>query len=123
MFYEFRKKGLLATVPIYIGGLSTKLTEIYDRFAHSWPRLQPNLQLLDSVAPFVIAGRQADPPIVKERIYALSSGMMTEKTLSNSFARRILEKPEHTLMFVGYADPDSPAGQIKSHAAWGRSHP
>jgi predicted metal-dependent RNase len=113
MFYEFRKKGLLATVPIYIGGLSTKLTEVYDKFAQSWPRQKPTLQLLDAVAPFVIAGRQADPPILKDRIYALSSGMMTEKTLSNSFARRILEKPVHTLMFVGYADPDSPAGKIK----------
>ncbi len=113
-FYEFRRKGQLATVPIYIGGLSTKLTEIYDRLAHSWPRLHENLQLLDSVAPFVIAGRQADPPVVKGRIYALSSGMMTEKTLSNSFARRILEKPEHTLLFVGYADPESPGGKIKT---------
>ena len=123
MFYEFRKKGLLATVPIYIGGLSTKLTEVYDKFAQSWPRQKPNLQLLDSVAPFVIAGRQADPPIVKERIYALSSGMMTEKTLSNSFARRILEKPVHTLMFVGYADPDSPAGKIKAAPSGGEVMP
>ena len=123
MFYEYRRKGLLATVPIYIGGLSTKLTEVYDKFAQSWPRQKPDLQLLDSVAPFVIAGRQADPPIVKERIYALSSGMMTEKTLSNSFARRVLEKPEHTLMFVGYADPDSPAGKIKGTPPGGEVAP
>lgn len=116
MFYDFRVKGTLAKGPIYIGGLGTKLTEVYDRLAQSWPRLKPELQLLDAVAPFVVAGRQADPPIVKERIYALSSGMMTEKTLSNSFARRVLEQPEHTLIFVGYADPVSPAGRIKSAA-------
>jgi Cft2 family RNA processing exonuclease len=40
--------------------------------------------------------------------------MMTEKTLSNGFARKIVEHPEHTLIFVGYADPDSPAGHIKA---------
>jgi predicted metal-dependent RNase len=114
MFYDLRKKGALANVPIYIGGLSTKLTEVYDKFAQSWPRQKPELQLLDAVAPFVIAGRQADPSIVKHRIYALSSGMMTEKTLSNSFTRRIIEKREHTLIFVGYADPASPAGRIKA---------
>jgi predicted metal-dependent RNase len=114
MFYSLRKKGMLAGVPIYIGGLSTKLTEIYDKLSNAYPRLKPELQLLDSVAPFVISGRQADPPIVKGRIYALSSGMMTEKTLSNSFARRILESPHHTLIFVGYADPVSPAGRIKA---------
>jgi len=114
MFYDLRKKGALANVPIYIGGLSTKLTEVYDKFAQSWPRKKPELQLLDAVAPFVIAGRQADPSIVKHRIYALSSGMMTEKTLSNSFTRRIIEKREHTLIFVGFADPASPAGRIKA---------
>ena len=115
MFFEFRRKGMLSTsVPIYIGGLSTKLTEIHDKLAMAWPRQKSNLQLLDAVAPFVIAGRQADPPIVKERIYALSSGMMTEKTLSNSFARRVLENPNHTIIFVGFADPASPAGKIKA---------
>lgn len=114
MFHDFRKKGLLGNVPIYIGGLGTKLTEVHDKLAQSWPRQKSNLQLLDAVAPFVISGRQADPPIAKERIYALSSGMMTEKTVSNSFARRILEHPEHTLIFVGYADPASPAGRVKA---------
>jgi Cft2 family RNA processing exonuclease len=114
MFYEFRRQGLLAKCPIYIGGLGTKLTEIYDKLAHAYPRLRPDLQLLDAVAPFVIAGRQADPPIAAGRIYSISSGMMTEKTLSNSFARRIISQPQHSLFFVGYSDPQSPAGKIKA---------
>ena len=113
MFYEFRAKGLLVPGPVYIGGLSTKLTEIYDKLARSSARLKHDLQILDAVAPFVIAGRQTeDPPIKEGRIYALSSGMMTEKTISNHFARRILSDPKQTLIFVGYADPVSPAGRI-----------
>jgi Cft2 family RNA processing exonuclease len=115
MFYEFRRKGLLATAPIYIGGLSAKLTELYDRLAHSVPRERPDLQILDAVAPFVAAGRDAAMPgLGKGRIFALSSGMMTEKTLSNSFARQVLSDPKQSLFFVGYADPDSPAGKIKA---------
>ncbi len=115
MFYGMRRRGLLATVPTYIGGLSTKLTEIYDKLAHSTPRLKHELQILDAVAPFVIAGRQShDPPIKPGRIYALSSGMMTEKTISNSFARRIISDPNQSLFFVGYADPASPAGKIRA---------
>ncbi len=115
MFYRLRKKGLLQNVPIYIGGLSTKLTEIYDRLARVTPRNYADLQLLDAIAPFVIAGRQAqDTPIKPHRIYALSSGMMTEKTLSNSFARRIMSDPRQSILFVGYADPASPAGRIRS---------
>ena len=40
--------------------------------------------------------------------------MMTEKTLSNIFARRLLDRPEHSIFFVGYADPESPAGVLRS---------
>jgi Cft2 family RNA processing exonuclease len=47
------------------------------------------------------------------QIYALSSGMMTPKTLSNTFARRVIENPRHSVFFVGYADPQSPAGILR----------
>ncbi len=40
--------------------------------------------------------------------------MMTPKTLSNTFARRVIENPEHSIFFVGYADPESPAGILKA---------
>jgi Cft2 family RNA processing exonuclease len=117
MFYEFRRNNLLGHGPIYIGGLGTKLAEIYDRLAGQTPRQNPHLQLLDAVAPFTMAGRAAmATPLKGERIYALSSGMMTEKTLSNTFARQVLSDPQHALFFVGYADPESPAGRLRSAA-------
>jgi Cft2 family RNA processing exonuclease len=40
--------------------------------------------------------------------------MMTEKTLSNTFARHVLSDEKNLLVFVGYADPDSPAGKIRA---------
>ena len=40
--------------------------------------------------------------------------MMTPKTLSNVFARRVLEEPKHSIFFVGYADPVSPAGVLRA---------
>lgn len=115
MFHAFRAKRILARCPIYIGGLSTKLTELYDRLAHAAPRLQPDLQILEAVAPFVVSGRNAVlPPPGQGRIFALSSGMMTEKTLSNSFARNVISDPSQTMLFVGYADPNSPAGKLRA---------
>jgi Cft2 family RNA processing exonuclease len=117
MLNAFRRRGQIPNCPIYIGGLGAKLTEAYDSLAHSSPRLRPEMQILDTTAPFVLAGRGAhDAPIKPGRIYALSSGMMTEKTLSHTFAQRILSSPEHSLFFVGYADPESPAGRIRSAA-------
>ncbi len=117
MIYEFRRRGWLKQGPVYIGGLGTKLTEVYDKLAHQTPRLRQELQLLDAVAPFTMAGKSAlETPLKPGRLYALSSGMMTEKTLSNAYAHRVLSDPQHALFFVGYADPVSPAGKIRSAA-------
>jgi Cft2 family RNA processing exonuclease len=75
----------------------------------------PRLQLLEEVAPFILNGKTIqDSPARAGRVYALSSGMMTPKTLSNIFARRILENTQHSIFFVGYADPESPAGILKA---------
>jgi Cft2 family RNA processing exonuclease len=40
--------------------------------------------------------------------------MMTPKTLSNIFARRLVGVPQHSILFVGYADPESPGGILRS---------
>jgi Cft2 family RNA processing exonuclease len=115
MFYRFRREKLLGDFPIYIGGLSMKMTETYDRFALVSRRNFPRLQLLEELEPFVLNGQTiGDAPAKPGRIYALSSGMMTAKTLSNTFARRVIEDPKHSIFFVGYADPASPAGILRA---------
>jgi Cft2 family RNA processing exonuclease len=115
LIYKFRREKLLGEFPVYIGGLSTKMTEIYDRRALTTRRLLPRLQLLEEVAPFVLNGKTIqESPARSGRVYALSSGMMTPKTLSNIFARRVLENRQHSIFFVGYADPTSPAGILKT---------
>jgi Cft2 family RNA processing exonuclease len=114
MLYAFRREGVLVDVPVYIGGLSTKITIVHDELASSVPRQYPGLRLLDSLSPYVLSGREiATTQIRKNRIYAMSSGMMTEKTLSNLLAARFLSDPKQSIYFVGYADPDSPGGKLK----------
>lgn len=115
MLYQFRRENLLRDFPVYIGGLSAKMTEIYDRRAQMTRRQLPRVQLLGEVAPFVLNGQTIhDTPARAGRVYALSSGMMTPKTLSNIFARRLVENPRHFIFFVGYADPLSPAGVLRN---------
>ena len=114
MFHKFRREQVLGEFPIYIGGLSTRMTEIYDRFALTSRRNFPRLQLLEQLEPFVLNGQTVhDAPARGGRIYALSSGMMTAKTLSNTFARQIVSDPKHSIFFVGYADPKTPAGILR----------
>jgi Cft2 family RNA processing exonuclease len=114
MFYEYRRQQQL-DFPAYIGGLSSKMTEVYDRRANQTRRQWPRLQLMHDVAPFVLNGQTInDAPARPGRVYALSSGMMTPKTLSNIFARRLVEVPQHSILFIGYADPESPGGILRS---------
>lgn len=115
MLYKFRRQSLLRQFPVYIGGLSSKMTEIYDRRANHARRQFARLQLLSDVAPYVLNGQTINDSAARpESIYALSSGMMTPKTLSNIFARRLVENPRHSILFVGYADPESPGGLLQA---------
>jgi Cft2 family RNA processing exonuclease len=102
--------------PVYIGGLSTKMTHIYDRFADTSRRNLAGFRFLKDMDIEGGAGRRKGPiPFSAGCIYALSSGMMSENTVSNIFARQgILENKRHGLFFVGYADPETPGGRIRT---------
>jgi len=116
MLYKFRRQSrkLLEDFPIYIGGLSSKFTDIYDRRARMTRRQLPRLQLMRDVAPFILNDETVrDAPLRARRVYVLSSGMMIPKTLSNVFARRLIDNPQHSIFFVGYASPESPAGLLR----------
>jgi len=114
MLHGFRSSGALEA-PIYIGGLSTKITMVYDQLASNSRRSLEGLQLLATLSPFVLNGREvASTQIQRNRLYVLSSGMMTEHTLSNQMAGRFVDRPEQSIFFVGYADPESPGGRLKA---------
>ena len=116
MINRFKREGLIPDAPVYIGGLSTKMTLIFDDFADSTPRNLPGFRILKDMEVKTGGRRRKRAPIVYQPgcIYALSSGMMTEKTVSNNFARGFIDNPNNALLFVGYADPDSPAGHIRA---------
>lgn len=114
MLHKFHRQRLLPEFPIYIGGLSSKFTDIYDRRTHTTRRQLPRLKLMRDVAPFILNDETVrDTPVRGGRAYVLSSGMMIPRTLSNVFARRIIENPQHSIFFVGYANPESPAGLLR----------
>ena len=116
LLHRFRSTAALEA-PIYIGGLSTKITIVYDQLAANPQLSLKGLQLLETLSPFVLNGRDlATTQIQRNRLYVLSSGMMTEHTLSNQMASRFVDRPEQSIFFVGYADPDSPAGKLKTAA-------
>jgi len=117
MIRELMEEGAIPEVPVHIGGLSTRMASLADGFADDPRRLHSGFRLLHDFRPLRTMPRgRLEPDFRPGEIYTLSSGMMTEKTVSNRFARHILRSPEHALLFVGYADKDSPAGRILATA-------
>ncbi|MGJ8654971.1 MAG: MBL fold metallo-hydrolase [Akkermansiaceae bacterium] len=117
MLHKFKQSGRIPEkTPIYIGGLSTKMTILFDEFADSTPRQMPGFEIFRDMDVRAASKKGSRKPIAYQpgAIYALSSGMMTEKTTSNGFAHRFMSNPKNSLLFVGYAAPDSPAGAIRA---------
>jgi len=116
MLHKFKTSGRIPEkTPIFIGGLSTKMTILFDEFAETTPRQMPGFEIFRDMDVRAASKKGSRKPIAYQpgAIYALSSGMMTEKTTSNSFAHGFISNPNNSLLFVGYAAPDSPAGAIR----------
>jgi predicted metal-dependent RNase len=117
MIHRFKAEGLIPKhTPVYIGGLSTKMTLVYDRFSEKSRRHLPGFRFMKDMELESGGKKRKGPiPFLPGCIYALSSGMMSEKTVSNNFARQgLLENAKHGLFFVGYADPETPGGKIRA---------
>ncbi len=114
---RFKEQGLIPDVPVYFGGLSSKVTMIYDRTAEETPRMEPGYRLRDHVETHGLP-KQGRAPLTASagNIYLVSSGMMSEHTVSYNLASQVLPRRNDAILFVGYSDPDSPAGRIKATA-------
>jgi len=116
MLHRFKTEGLIPkNTPVHIGGLSTKMTHVYDRYSDVSRRHLPGFRFLKDMDIMDRDRKRKGPiPFGPGCIYALSSGMMSENTVSNIFARQgILENKRHGLFFVGYTDPETPGYRIR----------
>lgn len=122
VFYDLMQQGRLPRQPVFISGLSRSYTEIYDEMAKHHPRVCPGFELDKNLNIVVLDRKEAlQMKIGKGRLMLISSGMMTKNTTSNLMARRMLHEPRNSIFFVGYVDPDSPAGKLKAAGQGGKA--
>ena len=113
MLYELQRAKKLRRLSFLIGGLSIKMTKIYDRFSSSVRRNHLGMKLMREKGLLSTPNARGEiPKIEKGNVYTLSSGMMTEKTLSNRLARHFITNPRNLIASVGYADPESPLAKV-----------
>jgi Cft2 family RNA processing exonuclease len=109
------REGRLAKQPVYIGGLGRVFTEIYDIEAHRMHRQHTNLQLNAALQLIVLEkGMADDMKLTGGKIFVITAGMMSENTAAHTLASRRIGDEQQSIFFVGYADPDSPAGHLKA---------
>ena len=112
------REGKLKKQPIYIGGLGRVFTEIYDIEAHRMHRQHTNLNLNEALQLVVLEKGAADNiKLSGGKIFVITAGMMSENTAAHTLATRMIGDEKQSIFFVGYADPDSPAGHLKAAKA------
>ncbi len=109
------REGKLKKQPIYIGGLGRVFTEIYDIESHRTHRQHTNLKLNEALQLIVLEkGQAGSMKLSGGKIFVITAGMMSENTAAHDLAKRMIGDERQSIFFVGYADPDSPAGRLKA---------
>jgi Cft2 family RNA processing exonuclease len=112
------REGKLRRQPIYIGGLGRVFTEIYDIEAHRTHRQHTALKLNEALQLIVLEKGAAETmKLTGGKIFVITAGMMSENTAAHDLAVRMAGDEKQSILFVGYADPDSPAGRLKAAKA------
>ncbi len=112
---DAQRRGVLPSETLQIGGLGKVFTQVYDRTAEVAVRARPRLRILDDIRPQVFDWKNARAFKARAgQLLLLPSGMMTPNTTSCRLAPSILPQERHSIIFVGYTDPDSPAGRLRA---------
>ncbi len=122
VIYDLMQQGALPEQPIYISGLGRSYTEIYDELANQHPRVCPGFKLEKNLNLVVLERKDGlMMKLGRGRLMLISSGMMTPNTMSYLMTQRMASEERHSIFFVGYVDPDSPAGKVKAAGQGGRA--
>ncbi|RMF56900.1 MAG: MBL fold metallo-hydrolase [Calditrichaeota bacterium] len=109
LIHQLRLKNQIPVVPVYLGGLGLRINQIYDRLLHKvYPEYNHG-----TIRSMVFDRWDLSKKIQGPAILISTSGMMYQGSPSFEYARELVSSPRNAIFFVGYADPETPAGLFR----------
>lgn len=116
VLYSLMHKGSIPHLPIYTGGMSRKISSVYDRYCYTTPRVQPGFEISDIPQTDIPGEDLLNAPFFSTpSIVVASSGMMNQGTTSYKLASKWIQYRNFGIAFIGWQEPDSP-GYALAHS-------
>jgi Cft2 family RNA processing exonuclease len=101
--------GKIPRLPIYTGGMSKKISKVYDRYCYAVPRVEAGFELSSiPQQPLPYNDLLAAKYFKEPSIVIASSGMLNAGSPSFRLAERWMEIPHFGIGIMGYQDPSAP---------------
>lgn len=118
VLYTLMRKGLIPTLPIYTGGMSKKISIVYDRYCYTVPRVEPGFEVADiPQIPVRYDELNKGPWLSSPGIVVVSSGMLNAGTTAWTLAQQWMPRPNFGIAFISYLDPESPGYALRHSEA------
>jgi len=110
LLHQLRQHNRIPAVPFYIAGFGLAINRLYDRLLHKiYPQYQHGYL---RTIPFGRWSRHR--PLKGPAILISTSGMLLPGSASFDFTQHLIQDPRNALCLVGYADPETPGGYLRS---------
>jgi Cft2 family RNA processing exonuclease len=105
--------GKIPTLPIYSGGMSRKISVVYDRYCYAVPRVHPGFEMTDIPQRDIVWEELYTGDYFREpSIVIASSGMMNVGSTSFLLVQRWMRTPHFGIAFTGWLDPNAPGYEL-----------
>lgn len=113
ILHDARKFDRLVECPIFVSGLGLDIADYFDQISKKTGLVHFTRSILKELkvkkSPRDLKPGK-EPPV--QGIYVVSAGMVAENTPSYTLASCLVGHAKHSLLFVGYCDPDTPGGHL-----------
>ncbi len=113
VLFDLMQAGRIPFLPVYTGGMSRKISNLYDRYCYSVRRIDPGFEVADiPQVPINYEELHRGPYLSSPAIVVASSGMLNAGTTAFALAQHWMPRRNFGIGFISYLDPNSPGYEL-----------